>query len=205
MKTNLIRALLLCGLVCALCCSAAAADGETLYSSEYCFQETDFDADVLSDLSGIFVTQVPAEDVAQICLGQRVIRAGDVLPLEVLGSLRLEPACRDNCDAVLSYQPIRSTRLGEPSQVTIRIKSGKDETPKANDAEFETYKNIPNDGTLTGLRPGGREAHLPACRRAQARQGNAESRRELCLHARQKQGRRGQLHLYRHRRGGQRL
>lgn len=153
MKTNLIRALLLCGLVCALCCSAAAADGETLYSSEYCFRETDFDADVLSDLSGIFVTQVPDEDVAQICLGQRVIRAGDVLPLEVLGSLRLEPACRDNCDAVLSYQPIRSTRLGEPSQVTIRIKSGKDETPKANDAEFETYKNIPNDGTLTGSDP----------------------------------------------------
>lgn len=158
MKTNIYRVpfrclVVACCLIGLLCLPAAAADGETLYSSEYCFQETDFDADVLSDLTGIFVTEVPEASIAEICLGARVIRAGDVLPVEVLSDLRLTPACKETCDAVLTYLPIRDTRLDDPAQLTIRIKSGKNETPKANDAEFETYKNIANDGQLTGTDP----------------------------------------------------
>lgn len=129
-----------------------AADGETLYNAEYCFSESDFAADTL-DLSGIFVTAVPEADIAAVKLGERTIRAGDVLPAASLERLRLVPACGDSCNAALSYQPICGTVLGAPAEVTVRIQSGKNETPKAMDTEFETYKNIANDGKLTGSDP----------------------------------------------------
>lgn len=146
-----IAALLVC--LAALCLSAAAADGETLYNGEYCFCQSDFCADPSVNLSGIFVTAVPEADVASICLGGRVIRAGDILPQDALDRLRLTPACRESRDAVLCYQPICGTALGAPSQLTIRIQSGKNETPKAIRGELETYKNIANDGTLAGSDP----------------------------------------------------
>lgn len=150
LRSPALRLAALCLLACLLCVGVSAADGETLYNSEYCFTETDFDADTLANLTGVFVTDVPDENVAVIYLGERIIRAGDVLPVSALGRLTLAPACRGNCDAVLTYQPICDTHLEAPAQLTIRIKSGKNETPKAIDTEFETYKNIANDGKLTG-------------------------------------------------------
>lgn len=144
--------LLLLALLCMLP-AAHAAGPETLYPIAYCFRETDFRADTLSDLNGIFVTSVPEADVAAVCLGERVIRAGDVLPVSVLGELELLPVSTGGQEAALCYCPIRGTALGEPAQVTIRIRSAKDAAPKADDAELETYKNIPNDGRLTGSDP----------------------------------------------------
>ena len=47
--------LLLLALLCMLP-AAHAAGPETLYPIAYCFRETDFRADTLSDLNGIFVT-----------------------------------------------------------------------------------------------------------------------------------------------------
>ena len=136
--------LLLLALLCMLP-AAHAAGTETLYPIAYCFRETDFRADTLSDLNGIFVTSVPEADVATVCLGERVIRAGDVLPVSVLGKLELLPVSTGGQEAALCYCPIRGTALGEPAQVTIRIRSAKDAAPKADDAELETYKNIPKD------------------------------------------------------------
>ena len=163
LRSPWLRAAFLLCLTCALCLSATASSVptaripaavsdsvETLYSAEYCFCEADFHADTMTDLSGIFVTGVPEEAVAAVRLGQRVIRAGDVLPLECLSQLTLQPACGGDCDAVLTYNPIRGTHLEPPATLTIRIKSGKNEAPKAVDTEFETYKNIANDGQLTG-------------------------------------------------------
>lgn len=146
-----IAALLVC--LAALTLTAAAADGETLYTGEYCFSQSDFSADPSVNLSGIFVTAVPEDAVAAVNLGGRTIRAGDILSQDVLDRLRLTPACKESCDAVLCYQPICGHALGAPSQLTIRIQSGKNETPKAINGEFETYKNISNDGTLTGSDP----------------------------------------------------
>lgn len=123
--------------------------------------------------------------MATVCLGERVIRAGDVLPVSVLGELELLPVSTGGQEAALCYCPIRGTALGEPAQVTIRIRSAKDAAPKADDAELETYKNIPNDGRLTGLRPGGHKPDLSARRGAEARQGRAAGKRQLRLHPRQ--------------------
>lgn len=73
--------------------------------------------------------------------------------MSVLGELELLPVSTGGQEAALCYCPIRGTALGEPAQVTIRIRSAKDAAPKADDAELETYKNIPNDGRLTGSDP----------------------------------------------------
>ncbi len=136
-----------------LCVGVSAADGETLYNAEYCFTEADFTEDVPQPLEGIFVTAVPEEGLASVKLGSRTIRPGDILPAASLEQLRLQPVCSENSDAVLCYQPIYGTALGDPAQLTIRIRSGKNEAPTAADAEFETYKNIANDGKLTGSDP----------------------------------------------------
>lgn len=145
------RIICLCAvLLLALAPAAHAAGGETLYNSDYCLSRADFPGD---GLSGIFVTSVPEQSVASVQLGTRTIRAGDVLPAGVLDRLRLCPATEENCSAVFRYQPILGTALGKPAELTVRIRSGKNDAPKAIDAEFETYKNIANDGTLTGSDP----------------------------------------------------
>lgn len=135
------------------CVSVSASGGETLYTSQYCFSGSDFAADTFAPLDGIFVTAVPDENLACILLGSRTIRPGDVLAANSLQELRLQPCCQENRDAVLCYQPICGSSLGAPAQLTIHIRSGKNEAPSAHDAQFETYKNIPNDGKLTGTDP----------------------------------------------------
>ncbi len=79
--------------------------------------------------------------------------AGDVLPIDELARLRLLPACAENCDAVLRYQPICGHALGEEVALTVRIQSGKNERPTAENYELETYRNIANDGRLSGADP----------------------------------------------------
>ncbi len=143
--------------LCALCfcVSVSASNGQTLYTAEYCFGEADFSEDHPQPLGGIFVTAVPEADTATISLGNRTILPGDILSAECLEKLRLEPKCQENREAQLCYLPIYGTAFGKPSQLTIRIRSGKNEAPTAQDGEFETYKNIPNDGKLTATDPEG--------------------------------------------------
>lgn len=143
--------LLLC--IGALCVGAAAADGETLHNSSYCFSETDFGGE--GDLRGIFVTAVPEQEIAAVCLGTRVICPGDVLYCRALEELTLEPAGRSGCEAVLSYLPLYESGIGPEEELRVRITSGRNETPRAEGCAFETYKNIPNDGTLSGTDPEG--------------------------------------------------
>ena len=141
-----------------LCCltlslTAFAADGETLCNAEYCFSETDFSTDAMGAVDGIFVTGIPEKNMAEIRLGSRRILPGDVLDEDALDRMRLVPACTQSCSAVLSYRPIYGSRLGDPAELTIQIQSGKNEAPKAEDSEFETYKNIENDGRLEAEDP----------------------------------------------------
>lgn len=141
----------LCALL--LSCGVFASGGETLYTSRYCFSGEDFDLDVPNPPDGIFVTAVPDDGLARIRLGSRTIRVGDVLAVSSLESLRLQPVDPAGKEATLCYQPIHGACLGAPTRLTVRIRSGKNEAPIASDSEFETYKNIPNDGKLKGSDP----------------------------------------------------
>lgn len=140
--------LLLCTLVCV---PGFAAEGETLYSEEYCFSREEF----APESGGIFVRTVPESSVAVIQLGDRRICPGDVLTEDCLKELSLLPGCRENCEAVLTYFPIYGNKLGEETSLVIRIRSGKNEAPKAEDFSLETYKNIANNGKLTATDPEG--------------------------------------------------
>lgn len=150
MKT-LFRALTLLLCLSALCSICAASDAETLFHTQYCFTEGDFG----ESIDGIFVTQVPDSGIAVVQLGQRVIRAGDVLAAGTLDQLRLTPTCTSNEEAVLCYLPISEGTVGDPAALTIRIRSGKNEKPTASDGELETYRNVANDGKLLASDPEG--------------------------------------------------
>lgn len=147
---NIFHRIFSATLVCILLCTGVlAADGETLYRTEYCFSEGDFSTDEMGGVDGIFVTAVPDASVAVVKLGSRTICAGDTLTAASLNELKLLPSGKETCDAVLTYCPIYGTYPDAPTELTIRIQSGKNEAPKANDMDFETYKNIANDGKLS--------------------------------------------------------
>lgn len=150
---SIFRVVLCLAAICALCTAAFASDGETLCNVEYCFSEADFQSDDRAELTGIFVTEIPDAAVAVVHLGERRIRAGDVLPASALASLRLTPVASESCDAVVRYLPICGKRLGAAETVCVRIRSGKNAAPTAVAAELETYKNVPNDGVLSGSDP----------------------------------------------------
>ena len=140
--------LLLFGLVCL---PVGAMEGETLYDREYCFSAENFE----EDAEGVMIRSVPDQEIGVFCLEDRVLRPGDVLSADRLSELRMVPTCRENCEAVLSYSPIIGNRLGEGSTLVIKIRSGKNEAPKAENIEIETYKNIANNGKLLAVDPEG--------------------------------------------------
>jgi len=140
--------LLLFGLICM---PVGAWEGETLYDREYCFSEENFEEDVC----GVLVRSVPDRAVGVFCLENRVICPGDVLPADRLSQLRMVPVCSENCEAVLCYRPIFDGTLGEEASLVVKIRSGKNEAPKVESMELETYKNIANNGKLLGVDPEG--------------------------------------------------
>lgn len=149
---KLFLVLMLC---CTLACSIFAAERETMYDTEYCFSEADFCNHDMGDVDGIFVTAVPEQTVATIKLGERTICAGDVLNASALENLRLIPHSTENCTATMTYFPIYGQTLAASAEVTIKIQNGKNDAPKAHNVEFETYKNIANDGKFNATDPEG--------------------------------------------------
>ncbi len=148
---SIVRMTALLLLVGLLCFPALAAEVETLYNQEYSFGEEVFD----TEAGGIFIRSVPEDTIGVFCLGNRRLRPGDVLSTDRLGDLRMIPACTENSVAVLSYSPIYGNKLGEEAQLVVKIRSGKNEAPKVEDMELETYKNIANNGKLSAVDPEG--------------------------------------------------
>ena len=153
-----------------------AAEPQVLSHTEYCFAETDFLRDSTEPFGGIFVTAVPEKALATIYLGERSICAGDVLCSEDLSRLRLAPTGKDIGQAILCYRPIYGSVLGEPSQVRVRICSGKNQSPTAQSDSIETYKNIPNEGRLRATDP--EEAPLTYRLETAPKRGSVEIRED---------------------------
>ena len=139
---------LLCGLIFV---PASCAEVETLYNREYSFGEEDFD----SEATGIFVRSVPEEEIGTFRLGARKICPGDVLSKDRLSEIKMVPNGQEDSVAVLSYSPICGNELGEEQQLVVKIRSGKNEAPKVENTELETYKNIANNGKLVAVDPEG--------------------------------------------------
>lgn len=144
------RFLLLALLLLALSLNVFAAERETEHDSVYCFSADDF-----SGVAGIYVAAVPEKSIGKIYCGSRAVRPGDFLDASALERLTLKPSCDKNVTATLTYMPITDGTLGEKTSLCVRIRSSQNEAPVAQDMEFETYKNIPNDGTLKASDPEG--------------------------------------------------
>ena len=98
-------------LSCCLSVSALDATNPALYSDAYHFTQEDFAKSVSSELTGIYVSQVPSAAIAQIYYGDRVLCPGDVLPSSVLGELTLQPVSRNDQTAAIVYLPSNDDRV----------------------------------------------------------------------------------------------
>ena len=143
---------LACLCVLSIGCGAFAAQVDS--GSTYCFCAEDFSQD--ATLEGICVTGLPAADAGTVLLGQRVIRAGDILTASQLDQMTFAPL-RTESDAVatVSYLPIYADRVDTATAMTISIRGKRDHAPVAEDFSMETYKNLPNQGQLKVQDPEG--------------------------------------------------
>lgn len=143
----------------ALCCLITV--GSTVMAAEvdcdttYCFTAADFSQD--DSLKGICITQLPDAATGTVMLGNRVIRAGDILTAEQLAKMTFCPLKSDtDRDAVVTYLPIYSQRVEASTTAVISIRGKQDKAPIAEDFAIETYKNLPNKGQLKVSDPEGK-------------------------------------------------
>ena len=135
--------LLSCMLLSVGTASAAQVDCDTTY----CFTGADFSQD--ETLRGICVTQLPDPQSGTVMLGNRVIRAGDILTADQVAQLTFSPLRTEtDREAVMTYLPIFENRVETAAAMTLQIRGKKDEAPIAQDSTMETYKNLPNQGKL---------------------------------------------------------
>lgn len=153
MKHMYQRLLVTLSVLALLLTPVMAADADLVWGDVYCFTEADLA--VGEDTAGILITSVPDDSLGTVNLGARVIRAGDVLTTDTLSKLAFLPAENAVGEAAVSCISISHEGLGENAEMTIRIGSGKNTAPTAEDSEFETYKNIPGQIPLKASDPEG--------------------------------------------------
>lgn len=148
---------LLCICVAASCliglCSSAGAL-EVDCDSTYCFRVEDFSS--TETIRGICITGLPDADTGTIMLGNRVLRVGDILTAGQVAQMTFAPLqTEQDQDAVVTYLPIYENRVAAATTATISIRGKTDNAPVAEDSAVETYKNLPNEGTLKVSDPEG--------------------------------------------------
>ena len=136
----------------ALSCGVSAAELEA--GQLYCFSPADF-SQADSSVAGVCITGLPDSGSGRLCLGSRIIRAGDVLTAEQLEHLTFQGGSSDQATAVIRYLPILSDGIAAETAVTISLRPQKDEAPVAEDSAMETYKNLPNEALLKVTDPEG--------------------------------------------------
>ena len=141
--------------LCCLCCSVTAAEVDS--DSVYCFTSSDFSQSE-DPLLGICITQLPEVQTGTVMLGSRVLKKGDILTADQVAQMTFSPLrTEEDQQAQITYLPIYANRV-EPSATTaLSIRGKKDEAPVATDSSVETYKNIPNEGSLKVSDPEGKE------------------------------------------------
>ena len=141
----------LCLLAFAGTANAAEVDSDTVY----CFSAREFALEE-EPLAGICITGLPDSGAGTVLLGTRVVRSGDILTAEQLAQLTFVPLrTEENVETVMTYLPIYETYVATAAQMTISILGKEDKAPVAEDFALETYKNLPNEGTLKARDPEG--------------------------------------------------
>lgn len=115
-------------------------------------------AEVFSEneaFEGVYVASVPSQLDAEVSLGARTLRAGDVLDRSMLSQLLVLPAENRDASCELVYCPIEGGEAQPSRALELSILTGKNEAPVCRDVKFETYKNIANTGVLSASDPEG--------------------------------------------------
>lgn len=144
-------------LILAVCCllglAVGAAAAQVDCDAVYCFTGQEFSTDE-EPLAGICITDLPNPASGTVLLGNRVLRAGDILTAQQLSDLTFHPLrTQQDTQAVISYLPIYSNRVEKTAVMTIGIRGKEDKAPVAQDFSIETYKNLPNNGVLKASDP----------------------------------------------------
>ncbi len=145
---------LLLALVCVLGAGTAVLAAEVDCDATYCFQMEDFGEE--EQLVGICITELPQTHTGTVMLGSRVLQPGDILTADQLAQMTFAPLrTEQDQDAVVTYLPIYEDRVEKSATMTISIRGKEDKAPVAQDFTIETYKNLPNQGTLKVSDPEG--------------------------------------------------
>lgn len=139
--------------VCILALGGHAAAAEVDCDGLYCFTAEDFSE---TPLEGVCITGLPDSTTGTVLLGRRVIRCGDILTADQLERLTFRPLQTEtDTEAVITYLPVYETRVEKATTMTISIRGKRNKPPVAEDSALETYKNLPNTGTLKAEDPEG--------------------------------------------------
>ncbi|MBE6933831.1 MAG: hypothetical protein E7462_02090 [Ruminococcaceae bacterium] len=145
-----ICALVLCSVL--LCGGVTAATVDC--DSVYCFGTEDFSGE--EQIVGICITGLPDAEVGTILLGNRVLRTGDILTAEQVAKMTFSPLRTEvDQEAAVTYLPIYQNRVAPATTAIISVRGKVDQAPIAEDSAVETYKNLPNTGTLKVTDPEG--------------------------------------------------
>lgn len=140
---------------CLLGASGSALAAQVDCDVTYCFTSQDFALSEEDPLVGICITALP-QDSGAVMLGNRILRAGDILTAQQLDQMTFCPVRTDSdIQAVVSYLPIYEDRVEQCAAMTINIRGKDDKAPTAQDSAVETYKNVPNEGKLKAQDPEG--------------------------------------------------
>ena len=146
------------GLILALACVVGLCIGagalEVDSDTTYCFSSGDFSEN--EDFVGICITGLPDAAAGTAMLGSRVLRPGDILTADQLDQVTFMPlATQSDREAVMTFLPIYEDRVEKETSMVISIRGKEDKAPVAEDLALETYKNLPNSGTLKVTDPEG--------------------------------------------------
>ena len=161
------------GVLCLVCLSMAVTALEVDCDETYCFSAEDFSQD--EPLVGICITGLPDASVGTVMLGARVLRPGDILTAEQMASMTFAPLqTQEDQEAVVTYLPIYENRVATSATAVITVRGKVDQAPIAQDFTVETYKNLPNQGTLKVSDPEGQQLTYSVIR--QPKRGSVEVR-----------------------------
>lgn len=153
-RRQCVRLLLMCMLLAALFVPAQAAAVETVGDEPICFRPEDFLTSPTPG-DGVYLCDVPDETIGTLRCGGRVLKAGDVLPTDMLSTVIFTPASPCDAQTCLSYCTIWGDKLSDEALMTIKMSSGENHPPEAKDVSMETYKNLEKSGSLDASDPDG--------------------------------------------------
>ena len=172
---------ILCAFAALLCIAAPVLQvsaAEVPCDAVYCFSAEDFAAE---ELAGICITGLPEENTGTVMLGQRVLRAGDILTAEQVAQMTFHPLRTEkDLQAQLTYLPVYADGVESMEVMSLAVIGKTDRAPVAEDSAMETYKNLPNEALLKVKDPEGQKLTFTVTR--QPKRGDVVIRDDGSFH-----------------------